>query len=49
MARITLEELAYASNTWQQNYMSTMVTAKVAGIFETKNDDIITIAPLVTT
>ena len=50
MARITVEELAHASNTWQQTYMSTMVTAKVAGMVETKNDDIITIdAPLVTT
>ena len=50
MARITVEELAHASNTWQQTYMSTMVTTKVASMVEMKNDDILTIdAPLVTT
>ena len=50
MVRITMEELAYASNTWQQTYMSTMVTAKVAGTVEMKNDDTPTIdVPLVTT
>ena len=50
MGRITLEELAYASNTWWQTYMSTMVTAKVADMVEIKNDDILTIdTPFVTT
>ena len=49
MARITMEELAHASDTWQQTYMSTMVTAKVAGTVKTKDDGIPTIdAPLVT-
>ena len=43
MATITVEELACASDTWQQTYMSTMVTAKVAGMVEMKNDDILTI------
>ena len=43
MARITVEEMAYASNTWQQTHMNTVVTAKVAGIFKMKNDDIFTI------
>ena len=43
MARITLEELAHASDTWQQTYMSTMVTTKAAGTFEIKNEDILTI------
>ena len=50
MARITVEELACASNTWQQTYMSTVVTAKVASTDETKDNDTCTIgAPLVTT
>ena len=50
MARITVEELAHASDTWQQTYMSTMVTARVAGTVEMKDDGIPTIdAPLVTT
>ena len=49
MARITVE-LASASDTWWQTYMSTMVTTKVAGIVEMKNVDILTIGtPLVTT
>ena len=30
MARITVEDLAHASNTWQQIYTSTMVTGKAA-------------------
>ena len=48
MARIAVEELAHASNTWLQTYMSTMVTVKVAGMVEANNDDILTIdAPLV--
>ena len=50
VASITVEELAHASGTWQQTYTSIMVTAKVAGTVEMKNDDIPTIdAPLVTT
>ena len=50
MARITVEELAHASDTWWQTYMSTMVTAKVAGRVEMNDDGIPTIdAPLVTT
>ena len=50
MARITVEELAPASNTWQQTYMSIMVTGKAAGMLEMKNNDILTIdTPLVTT
>ena len=40
MARITVGEFSHASNTWQQTYMSTVVTAKVAGTVEMKNDDI---------
>ena len=45
-----MQELAHASNTWQQTCMSTMVTAKVPDTVEMKNDDILTInAPLVTT
>ena len=49
-ARITVEELACASNTWQQTYMGTMVTAKVADTVDMKDDDIPTIdAPLVPT
>ena len=48
MARITVEELAYANDTWQQTYMSTMVTAKVPGTVEMKNDYIPTIdAPFI--
>ena len=43
MARITVEELAPASNTWQQTYLSTIVTAKAVGMVEMKNDDILTI------
>ena len=50
MAGITVEELVHASNTWWQTYMSTMVTAKLAGPVEIKDDGIPTIdAPLVTT
>ena len=50
LARITVEELAHASKTWQQTYMSTMITAKVAGTVETNNDYILTTdAPFVTT
>ena len=50
MARITVGEQAHASNTWQQTYMSTIVTAKVAGTVEMKDNDIPTIdTPLVTT
>ena len=49
-AWITVEELAHASDTWQHTYMSTMVTAKVAGMVEMKNDDVLTTGnPLVTT
>ena len=49
LTRITVEELAHASDTCRQTYMSTMVTAKAAGTVEMKNDDILTIdAPLVT-
>ena len=48
--RITVEELAHASDTLQQTYMSTMVTARVAGTVEMKDNAIPTIgAPLVTT
>ena len=50
MARITVQELAHAIDTWQQTFMSTMVTAKVAGTVETKDNGIPTTdAPLVTT
>ena len=50
MAKITMEELAHASNKWWQIYMSTVVMAKVAGTVETKTDGTPTIdAPLVTT
>ena len=50
MARITVEELAHASNTWWQTYMSTMVTTRAAGTVEMKDDGIPTIdAPLVAT
>ena len=50
MARITVEELACASDTWQQTYMSTMVTVQVAGTVEMQDDGIPTIdAPLITT
>ena len=50
MARITVEELAHASNTWWQIYMSTMATAKVAGTVEIRDEGIPTInVPLVTT
>ena len=49
VASITMEELAGASDTWWQTYMSTMVTARAAGTFEMKNNGIPTIdAPLVT-
>ena len=49
MARITVEELAHANNTWHQTYMSTMVTARVAGTVEMKDYGIPPIdAPLVT-
>ena len=49
MARITVDELACASNTWWQTHMSTIVTTKVAGTVEMENEDILTIdAPLVT-
>ena len=49
-ARIIVEELPHASNTCQQTYMSTMVTAKVASTVEIKDDWVPTInAPLVTT
>ena len=49
MARITVGELFHAINTWKQTYMSTVITAKVAGMVEMKNEDIFTIdAPLVT-
>ena len=47
VTRITVEEVtACASDTWQQTYMTTMVTAKVAGIVEMKNEDILTIDAL---
>ena len=50
MARITVEELAHASNTWQQTYTSMMVNAKVAIMTEKKDDAILTTdAPMVTT
>ena len=50
ICRITVEELAWSSDTWQQTYMSTLVTAKVAGTVEMKGGGIPTInAPLVTT
>ena len=50
MARITAEELAHASDTWWQTYMSPILTAKAAGMVEMKNDDILTTdAPLATT
>ena len=50
MASITVEELEHASNIWQQTYMSTMVTVKLAGTIETKDDGTPTIeVPLVTT
>ena len=50
MARITVEELAHANDTWWQTYMSTTVTAKLAGTAEMKNDDILTIdSHLITT
>ena len=50
MARITVEELAHASDTWQQTYTSTVVTARAAGTVKMKDHDIPTIdAPLVTT
>ena len=46
MARITVEELAHACSTWQQTYMSTMVTAKAADTVEMKNKDVLTIDAL---
>ena len=50
VAKITVKELAHACNTWWHTYMSTMTTAKVAGMVEMKNEDILTIdTPLVTT
>ena len=50
MAKITIEELAHASNTWWQTYMSTVVTAKVAGTVEMNDNGFPTVdAPLVTT
>ena len=44
MARITVEELACANDTWQKTYISTMVTSKVSGTVEMKDDD----PPLIT-
>ena len=50
MVRITVEELIYAGDTWQQTYMSTMANASVASMIERTNDAIPRIdAPLVTT
>ena len=50
MARITVEELAYVSYTWQQTYMSTLFTARVPCTVEMKDDGFPTInASLVTT
>ena len=43
VARITVEELACASDTSWQTYMNTVVTAKVAGTIETEDDGISTI------
>ena len=50
MVRSTVEELAHASDTWWQAYMSKLVTAKVASIVEMKDDGLPTTdAPLLTT
>ena len=50
MAKIIIEELAHATTTWWQTYMSTVVMARVAGMVEMKNDNTPSInAPLVTT
>ena len=43
MARINVEKLACASDTWQQTNMSTMVTARATGTVEMKDDGIPTI------
>ena len=50
MAKITIEELTFASNTWQQTYMSTVVMVGVVGSVETNHDETPSInVPLVTT
>ena len=50
MARITVEELVYANDTWQQTYMSTIVKTSVAGTAKLGGHNIPLInAPLVTT
>ena len=50
MSKITEEELTLASKTWQQTYMSIMVSVGVARSVETNHDKTPSInAPLVTT
>ena len=49
MAKITVDELVHVSDMWQKTYMSTMVTAKMAGAIEINGEDALTIdAPLTT-
>ena len=39
MAKISIKELACASDTWQHPYMRTVVTGRVAGTVEVKTNE----------